>query len=1021
MNQTLLRSIGAKFDDRRKLAMMVPVFFLCGIAEMLNYNGYMTLFNQRFGSEYLPYVYGAEAVIMPLEAWFMSWLTSRLSKPQLMRTLFAIMGIIIACNAVVLLIFHLADFSMSAYYPFLFLSSSFVVRQQTILLWSLAVDLCPTQQGKRLMPVFVSSAALGGIAAGLLAQVVSRWLGADAVYMLAPLFMLAGGVNYWKSIAAYLVPLTLKQERSGNRAADEGGLSSADYFKRTFTTPYLLIAVGVMTLMPALYFLMEYVFLNVSRTYYPTEASFGSFFGLITTLLFTAAFLLQLLSARIMNWLGQSNMLPVIAIVFTCGFLLAAITFGTSVIIYALSVGYMFLYLLLYYFAEPANQLFFKLLPIRQRDGYRYVAQGIAASAGILIGALLQALHAGLGMQLQTLAWYGAAGAVCLVGLAYVGRYFYIRELVRSVQQMTDSGHDLDAAFDEFMREGRSALLLGQLLESPNDYSKEIALGLIGRTRDASYLAPLLKLVDDRSARIRIASLRAMNLERAELQALVKVASFLEDPDYEVRAEGVRLLGRASHMSHQAVYFIRLKLLDANPKVVAEAVKALYFLQNEQSFEACYEVIQRYLKEGGEPAVYMCRVIADLGMYSFLQDVEVLLGEFDPAVRAAAIACMGKLQHNEVVPWLLEQLEWAEPALYEVTIEALIDMGGGVIETLLLVIEQSQPKVWSAAVRVLARLMDESQCQEILIPACLSKLAELRKHREIESALLLHERTDRAELARMRLTELMGFVLGGVWLVMARLGEEDVIQSVRRAVEDSDEEIRESGLEALMEGAADKRMSGALITLLEVWQDAAPELPSAEEANVVLRAAAAQQDMWLQLLASEALRQKEEAGMSEHKLMGMLDKVVFLKQVPFFSDLSLEELGYIAGVAVEETHAAGSRLVTASQANAKLGVIVEGTVQLVSGGSQGGVIAELGVRDVFGETSALDGTPATATARASVDVRILSLVGEEMAKLIRLHPEIGIGLLKASLSRVRMLEQAIAGRLPDTESERLRA
>ncbi len=62
MVQQWIRRLGIMTEDRHKLALMVPVFLLCGIAEMLNYNGFMTLFNQRFGSVYLPYIYVAEAL-----------------------------------------------------------------------------------------------------------------------------------------------------------------------------------------------------------------------------------------------------------------------------------------------------------------------------------------------------------------------------------------------------------------------------------------------------------------------------------------------------------------------------------------------------------------------------------------------------------------------------------------------------------------------------------------------------------------------------------------------------------------------------------------------------------------------------------------------------------------------------------------------------------------------------------------------------------------------------------------------
>ena len=125
------RKLGIKAEDRRKLWLMVPIFSLCGIAEALNYNGFMTLFNQRFGSANLPYVYLAEAIILPLEAWFMTWLAGRLSKPNLMRAMYAIMTAIVLLNAFVLLGMRVTGEDYRYYYPFLFCPQA-LLSQQTI-------------------------------------------------------------------------------------------------------------------------------------------------------------------------------------------------------------------------------------------------------------------------------------------------------------------------------------------------------------------------------------------------------------------------------------------------------------------------------------------------------------------------------------------------------------------------------------------------------------------------------------------------------------------------------------------------------------------------------------------------------------------------------------------------------------------------------------------------------------------------------------------------------------------------
>lgn len=56
--------------------------------------------------------------------------------------------------------------------------------------------------------------------------------------------------------------------------------------------------------------------------------------------------------------------------------------------------------------------------------------------------------------------------------------------------------------------------------------------------------------------------------------------------------------------------------------------------------------------------------------------------------------------------------------------------------------------------------------------------------------------------------------------------------------------------------------------------------------------------------------------------------------------------------------------------------------------------------------SAIDGSPSTVTAQSLLgDVKVLKLIGDDVSRLIRLYPEIGIGLLRASFARIRLLEE----------------
>ncbi len=998
----LLQIVGAKPEDQRKLFLMVPVFFICGIAEMMNYNAFMTLFNQRFGSEYLPHIHVAEALVMPLETWLLAWLAAKLPKPKLMRVLYLLMlGLVVGCT-LVLVVMETAGFDWRWFYPLLFIVSNFVVRQQTILLWILAVDLCSTQQAKRLMPLFVGSATLGGVAAGVLAYVISLWFGPTAIYAAGAILLLVAWYNYREVIARYLVPLSLKQ---GNEEAEEQQLSTTAVFKQALKSPFLLSIIVLITIMPALFYLIEYQFLNVTRMTYESEQAFSRYFGVITVLLFVLAFLLQLVSGKLMTRLGASQMLTAISAVYVLSFVLAAVFIEGPAALAVVSLGYMLIYLLLFYSAEPSYQLFFKVFPLELRDSYRYASQGIAAFGGILLGAALQFLHSDFGMSWTGLSIVGLVGAVGLLVLAWYSRKLYMKELVNSVQ--TTGGLDLAESFDEFRRDASAIAQVRAMLKDKADSAREIALQIFGRLQNPKDVPDLLELVDDPNPRIRIAAVRAMNLERADLQAMAKIAAFLEDPDDEMRAEGVRQIGRMKHMEHQAFYFLRQKLLDRHPSVVAEAVRAMYALNNAPSFEACYEVIDRILDEGGAAAVYICPVVAELELRSFIPKVERIVDEAHPAARVAAISCLGRLGYAPIVPKLLDRLEAMDQELLRTTAESFVHIGEPAVELLLDKLQSAPAKSWNVVIAALSSLLAEAQVQTTLVDEALRRLVALDEASAYSSALQKLGYDELAALSALRWREVRSSVYEGIWALLSRLADGQVVETVKKAAADEDEEIRSNAWEVLAEGMGERRLSQALLASLEKGEDSR-KLETNKEAELLLESALNGLDEWWRDIAEAALKKEEDDMASEQLMMSRLNKVVFLRQVPYFADLSLEELGLIANIAEERSYPDEEPILKRGEPNSAMYVIIEGNVELISVSAAGweGTIGVLGAGEVCGVTSALDHTPSTVTAQSLLgDVKVLRLLAEDVSRLIRLYPEIGIGLLRASFARIRLLEE----------------
>jgi len=142
----------------------------------------------------------------------------------------------------------------------------------------------------------------------------------------------------------------------------------------------------------------------------------------------------------------------------------------------------------------------------------------------------------------------------------------------------------------------------------------------------------------------------------------------------------------------------------------------------------------------------------------------------------------------------------------------------------------------------------------------------------------------------------------------------------------------------------------------------------------------------------------------------LLDLVLLLKETPLFAGLSVEELGLIAGIARVETWPDGSFLLTEGRQNQTVYLLLAGHIEISARSQSGseGTIGVMGTKELIGDTSAFDESPSPVSAQVILgDAVVLALEGRELARLCRLYPEIGIGLIRAISARVRRLEQMV--------------
>lgn len=144
------------------------------------------------------------------------------------------------------------------------------------------------------------------------------------------------------------------------------------------------------------------------------------------------------------------------------------------------------------------------------------------------------------------------------------------------------------------------------------------------------------------------------------------------------------------------------------------------------------------------------------------------------------------------------------------------------------------------------------------------------------------------------------------------------------------------------------------------------------------------------------------------KLNTLIELMVFLKKVPFFSELGIEELGLIARIAREEYYPDEAVLIEEGIKNHRLFIIAQGFVELSARllAEQQGSMGILKAPNCLGEDGIFNDSPSAVCAQIIMgNARIITIEGEDLKRLIRLYPEIAIGLLASTSNRLQSLQR----------------
>jgi len=138
----------------------------------------------------------------------------------------------------------------------------------------------------------------------------------------------------------------------------------------------------------------------------------------------------------------------------------------------------------------------------------------------------------------------------------------------------------------------------------------------------------------------------------------------------------------------------------------------------------------------------------------------------------------------------------------------------------------------------------------------------------------------------------------------------------------------------------------------------------------------------------------------------------FLSEIDIFSSLTLEDLAGLPVLTKVIAREAGQIIFREGDSPLAMYIVRSGRVAISvwSVENEEVVFSVLGKGNCFGETSLLDGSARTATAKALERVELIEICADDFFKLLRLKPDVGIAIMGVMARRLRATNKLVQRR-----------
>jgi HEAT repeat protein len=967
-------------------------------------NAVESLFFVRFGPEFLPYLYIAVGAVT---FGVMTALNAVMARSG--GSSFTVMAPVAMALAVVGLR-GMVFVSSRWVYPVMWVAMMIVWTLELFAVWTLAGRVHDTRQAKRLFPLYGSGLIVGGVVGGLLTGPLASWLGTENLLVIwAGVLVLASLLSRSILKGSALPPPARRLARS----SAPGLLAPlAEGFRVVRRSRLLRVMAVCLVLFALLYFSLALLFARAATARFPEADRLAGFLGLFMGVSSAAALVLSLTVAnRLFARFGVAAGVLVLPAVYLVGF-------GVLVIQPA------FIALVLFRFIQMAwvngvwatgwQALFNVVLP-EARDRVRTFMDAVPLQLGMIASGVLLLLAERV-LEPHQVALVGLVAAAVATVAMWRGRRAYTEALVEALragnpevfveEEEPFGGFRSDAAAMEIAMGGAS---------DPDVTVRRIATEVLADSVPTEALPVLTRNLHDEDPVVRRAALRGL-ARVGDGAPVAEIAQLLGDGDEDVRSLAVEAVAGSSDAS-EAASLLQPLLEDGNARTRARAGAAL--LKSEASAEAAG--VLDSMAASPRPD-WRAEAVSALGETGGRPDlVSRALGDPNPAVRRAAVRAARRLDPADALDALIPMLGDEDEAVREAAVEAVAGVGTPAIDRLVEAVED--PRLEAGVVLALASLPSAD-------PGLLRRYAATQVDRAVEDAGLIQALSDEdgegVEVLRHALRHRSSERAVAALRAVTGLADPAAMRLAIENLASRDPVQRANAFETL-EAVGDRAL---VRPLLRVWEgDAETPVPSVGAVARLLRdpdpwvracavyAAAASRETPIReevdrlarsdadTLVRETAQRALEGATSVRALssLSLMERVVFLRRVPLFAELSPADLKHVAEVASEHAYPAGAAVAEQGEPGDELYILVEGEISVaVAGDGRGETeVARRGVGDYVGEMSLITGEPRMATLRCVGDVRALAIDRKRFERILRERPDASLAMMRVLSNRLR--------------------